>query len=75
MTHASKLSVALGTLLVASLGWAPYTAAARQAAAAASLPAVGDKARDFTLSRVDGKPITLSALRKSGPVVVLMLRG
>jgi peroxiredoxin len=36
---------------------------------------VGDAARDFTLSRMDGKAITLSALTGQGPVVVLMLRG
>jgi hypothetical protein len=38
-------------------------------------PAVGDAARDFTLHRLDGQAVTLSALEKSGPVVVLMLRG
>ena len=44
-------------------------------AAQAAPPAVGDKARDFTLNRLDGKPIQLSALTKEGPVVMLMLRG
>jgi peroxiredoxin len=38
-------------------------------------PAVGEKLRDFTLKGLDGKPITLSELNKSGPVVVIMLRG
>lgn len=38
-------------------------------------PAVGEPARDFTLSRLDGTNVTLSRLWKSGPVVVLMLRG
>jgi hypothetical protein len=38
-------------------------------------PVVGDAARDFTLNRIDGTPVTLSALRTSGPVVVLVLRG
>jgi len=41
----------------------------------AAPPAVGDAARDFTLNRLDGAPVALSALRKSGPVVVLVLRG
>jgi peroxiredoxin len=38
-------------------------------------PAVGEKLRDFTLKRLDGKAMTLSELNKSGPVVVIMLRG
>lgn len=44
-------------------------------AAQSAPPAVGDKARDFTLSRLDGRKIQLSALNKDGPVVMLMLRG
>lgn len=43
--------------------------------AAGQPPAVGDRARDFTLNRLDGKPITLSALTQEGPVVLIMLRG
>lgn len=43
--------------------------------AQAARPAVGDKARDFTLARLDGTPVTLAKLRERGPVVVLMLRG
>ncbi len=38
-------------------------------------PVIGEAARDFTLRRIDGQVVTLSALEKSGPVVVLMLRG
>ena len=38
-------------------------------------PAVGEKARDFTLNRLDGKPIQLAQLMKQGPVVLIMLRG
>jgi cytochrome oxidase Cu insertion factor (SCO1/SenC/PrrC family) len=38
-------------------------------------PVVGEAARDFTLSRLDGSAVTLSTLRATGPVVVLMLRG
>jgi peroxiredoxin len=37
--------------------------------------AVGEKARDFTVKRIDGKEIQLFALIKEGPVVMLMLRG
>lgn len=40
-----------------------------------AMPAAGDTAPDFTLARLDGKKIQLSALAKAGPVVVLMLRG
>jgi len=38
-------------------------------------PALEDRARDFTLNRLDGERIQLSALLKQGPVVMLMLRG
>lgn len=41
----------------------------------APMLAAGDKAPDFTLARLDGKKVQLSALTKTGPVVVLMLRG
>ncbi len=44
-------------------------------AAQGAPPAVGDKARDFTLKRLDGQSVQLSALTKQGPVVMLMLRG
>ena len=43
--------------------------------AQASPPAVGDKAMDFTLARLDGTKVHLGELTKSGPVVLLMLRG
>jgi peroxiredoxin Q/BCP len=38
-------------------------------------PVVGEKAKDFTLARLDGTAINLASLRAQGPVVVLMLRG
>jgi len=38
-------------------------------------PAVGDKARDFTLGELGGAPIRLAEVNKSGPVVIIMLRG
>jgi peroxiredoxin Q/BCP len=44
-------------------------------ASAAKAPAVGDKAADFTLNTLDDKKVQLSELLKSGPVVVVQLRG
>ena len=38
-------------------------------------PAVGDKARDFTLKRLDGVSVNLAQLTKAGPLVMIMLRG
>ncbi len=38
-------------------------------------PAVGDRAADFTLQTLDDKPVQLSELTKSGPVVLVELRG
>ncbi len=41
----------------------------------AAIPAVGDKAPDFTLQDLDDKPITLSKLTGDSSVVLVMLRG
>lgn len=38
-------------------------------------PAVGEKMKDFTLAKLDGTKVSLSGFTKSGPVVVVMLRG
>ena len=38
-------------------------------------PTVGEVAKDFTLSTVDGEAAQLSRLQKAGPVVLLVLRG
>jgi len=43
--------------------------------AAGSQPTVGQMARDFTLNTLEDKPVQLSMLLKSGPVVLVMLRG
>jgi peroxiredoxin len=40
-----------------------------------SPPAIGDRLRDFTSNRLDGKSIHLADLTKQGPIVMLMLRG
>ncbi len=38
-------------------------------------PAVGDKAKDFQLSSLDGKSVRLSQMTAKGPVVLVVLRG
>jgi peroxiredoxin len=38
-------------------------------------PKVGEKARALTLDTLDGKTVSLSELRKTGPVVLIELRG
>ncbi len=42
---------------------------------AAAPPTVGEKAPDFTLSTVEGKPVHLSEEMAKGPVVLVVLRG
>jgi peroxiredoxin len=66
---------ALFTVMLVSLGGLAPSGATAQAPTSAQPPAVGDAVRDFTLNRIDGKPISLSALAKAGPVVMIMLRG
>ncbi len=44
-------------------------------AADASIPAVGDKAPDFTLQDLEGKPVALSKLTANAPVVLVVFRG
>ncbi|MEW5984810.1 MAG: redoxin domain-containing protein [Acidobacteriota bacterium] len=75
MSPTRRPLAALLTVIVASLAWLAPSAATAQGPAPATPPALGDAAADFTLSRIDGKPITLSALAKEGPVVMIMLRG
>lgn len=41
----------------------------------AKIPAMGDKAPDFTLSALDDSPITLSDVTADSPVVLVVLRG
>ncbi|HVT82861.1 MAG TPA: redoxin family protein [Phycisphaerae bacterium] len=51
------------------------TTAASQPMVRLKPPAVGDKAPDFTLQTLDKKEVHLAELLKSGPVVVIELRG
>ena len=41
----------------------------------AKQPAVGDKAADFKLNDLDGKPVSLAEQLKNGPVALVVLRG
>jgi peroxiredoxin Q/BCP len=45
------------------------------AAAPATPPAVGEKAPEFSLKRLDDKELALSELTQHGPVVLIVLRG
>ncbi len=45
------------------------------AADAAKPPAVGDQAADFTLENLAGDEVQLAKLNKTGPVVLVVLRG
>lgn len=75
MSPTQRRLSALFTVMLVSLAWLAPSGAAVQSPAPAEPPAVGDVARDFTLKRLDGTAITLSALAKEGPVVMIMLRG
>jgi hypothetical protein len=66
---------ALAILVVAALVSAASVVQAQQSGATGRPPAVGEQAPDFTLNRLDGKAIALSALTQDGPVVLIMLRG
>jgi len=45
------------------------------AAARADIPAVGDKAPDFSLQTLEGTAVNLAKLNEDGPVVLVVLRG
>lgn len=63
-------SVALtGVLLVSSFGLVNQNIDQK------SPPKVSESAPDFQLKTPEGKPVTLTDLRKDGPVVVVVLRG
>jgi peroxiredoxin len=61
------------TLSVGSI--APSIGADERKMGSSDPPTVGDKAPDFTLKDLDGKAISLSDSLKSGPVVIVVLRG
>lgn len=74
MTHSQSVSRWAAFVVAASvLAFVPAGLCAQSIPAAP--PAVGESARDFTLRGLDGQAVALSSLEKSGPVVVLVLRG
>ncbi len=67
------MSKYIALAVACSLGLVTVVVAAEKDAA--SIPAVGDKAPDFTLKSLDGSPVTLSKLTADAPVVLVVLRG
>ena len=70
----SRVQMTASALAVLTLSFsAPIPAGA--AAMSAKPPAVGDKLRDFTLDELGGPSLRLAEVNKSGPVVLVVLRG
>ena len=75
-THRSKSSVLpLVAMFLAVCSLRCMGAAKPTSSPAPATPSVGDKAADHVLKDVDGKDVRLSDQLKSGPVVVVVLRG
>jgi peroxiredoxin len=68
-----RTTLTLTTLTLATLTLAAASIAAH--AQTASTPDLGAHAPDFTLSTPEGQSVRLSSLEKSGPVVLVLLRG
>jgi hypothetical protein len=73
--RAASRHLAAGILVLATAGVAVTAGGTTRPPAPNQPPVVGEAARDFTLTRIDGRVVTLSVLQTSGPVVVIMLRG
>jgi peroxiredoxin len=61
--------------LIALLSWFGSFVVPPSTLPAADPPRLGDRAPDFTLSALDGTPVTLAAARRAGPVVLIVGRG
>jgi len=68
LSRVSSIAVLL-TGIVAAGGWS------QARAKEPGVPAVGERAKDFTLKTIEGKKLSLSQLNQDGPVVVAVLRG
>lgn len=64
-----------GVLAIRAIEPAIAAAATAEKPAEQKEPAVGDKAKDFTLKTLDAKDVTLAERLKRGPAVVVFLRG
>ena len=73
MRHHNLMTRTLAVSILAIA--ATLASAAEPATKPAAPPAVGEKARDFSLTDLDGKQVTLTGLTKTGPVVLVVLRG
>ncbi len=67
----NQVLVLLGMLVA----FAPAIAQAEPTTAPAAPPKVGEAAREFSLTDIEGKAIALNDLTKEGPFVLVVLRG
>lgn len=65
--------IVCGIILLAHFAFVATHAA--EEATKSTPPSVGEKAPDFMLKNLDGKPVSLSEQIKRGPVVLVVLRG
>jgi thioredoxin-dependent peroxiredoxin len=72
MTRPNLIRLALVATIAASFAGMAYAA---DNVDSSKPPAVGDKATDFKLNDLDGKPVSLADQLKTGPVVLVVLRG
>jgi peroxiredoxin len=63
------------TLTLAAVVSSGTLVAQPQAPASPAVPAVGQKAPEFSLTAVDGTPVSLTAMLRRGPVVLVVGRG
>ena len=70
-----KSSRTTASLIAVALLWFYAVPVACAADSEPATPAVGDKAADFSLKRLDGETVKLSELTKQSPVVLIVLRG
>lgn len=70
-----RRTVSMTFLVLACSAAVVATAAEGQDPAQSKIPAIGDKAPDFTLQDLDGKEVTLSKLNVDSAVVLVVLRG
>ncbi len=70
-----RVSTGVRAMVLAGMCAVAVTASAQGPAMAGTTPKVGEKAHEFTLSALDGRKVSLAEQLKTGPVVLVMLRG